>query len=165
MRGFTLVEGLVSLGVFFIIMGGVYAVLNAGSWVFFEDSQRIDLQQQVRLGVDGMSRELRQSNRSSLVLVGSDDLTFSVRNYTVRYFLDDNQIKRENPADVVRPIALNVTGMTISCRDANNNVTSCGSAQTVLIQVLASKPHRAGGTVYFPSQGGMTINETVRFRN
>lgn len=166
MRGFTLVEAVVSIGIFVMIMTGVFAVLNVGTWVFFDDSQRIDLQQQVRLAVDGMTREIRQSNRTSFTITGNaSDFSFAIGNHTVRYFLDNGQIKRENPFDTYKVVANNVTSLVFSCRDAANANVSCGAAQVLQIQIVGGKSTRHGAMVYFPSTGGTMVNETVRFRN
>ena len=66
MRGFTLVEVLVSLLILSIVLAGIFAVLNVGQMNWNSSMSSLDLQQQVRQAMDGMSKEIRQSSFSNI---------------------------------------------------------------------------------------------------
>ena len=77
MRGFSLVEILVSVLILTFLVAGIFAVLNVGDMSYDADMGLIHLQQQARLAMDAMTRELRQADSNSIVIpVGADSITF-----------------------------------------------------------------------------------------
>lgn len=65
-RAFTLVEALVTVIVFSVILGACYAVLMSGSDSWEANSVRVELQQELRKGMDWILNDLRQAGSASL---------------------------------------------------------------------------------------------------
>jgi prepilin-type N-terminal cleavage/methylation domain-containing protein len=60
-RGFSLVELLVAITVVALLMAGLLAMLQSGQDSFFVGSSQVEAQQNVRLAVDRMVRDLRNA--------------------------------------------------------------------------------------------------------
>lgn len=94
MKGFTLIEIIVAVGVFSIIL-----LISAGIFSGYTDNQRRaidtqDLQESVRLSLEVMSRELRTAYGESFVLA-NNALTFRNQNGNcVQYSLGEDKIMR-----------------------------------------------------------------------
>jgi prepilin-type N-terminal cleavage/methylation domain-containing protein len=58
-HGFTLVELLVSVAIFSIIMIGIYYFFDTGRWMYLHAQNRSNLQENGRLALEGMEREMR----------------------------------------------------------------------------------------------------------
>ena len=69
MRGFTLVEILVSVVILAFLFAAIYGVLNIGNIVFKDDMTLLELQQQARQGMDAMVNEIRESKSSEVSIV------------------------------------------------------------------------------------------------
>ena len=77
--GFTLVEVLVVLGIFTLITAAIYGILAAGrrSWLVGEAS--LTTQQEARLGLDKITRELRPSTPARVtVAAGNNTVRFDI---------------------------------------------------------------------------------------
>ena len=59
--GFTLVEALVALAIFLVVSIGIYGVLATGRSTWFDTDASIELQQNLRLALEKLSRELHES--------------------------------------------------------------------------------------------------------
>lgn len=104
-RGFTLVEILVSVAILGLLIAGIFAVLNIGRMTYSTDMGLVDLQQQARLAMDGMTREIRQNKQSDIKItdVGGVEvnsgpvINFKIPDstYCFRYSLSNNQIIRQ----------------------------------------------------------------------
>jgi len=76
-RGFTLAELLVAVAVMGLVMAGVFVVQRGGQQAYLLGSSRVETQQNARVALDLMTRELRSA--TSVVTLGSaTDLTFKV---------------------------------------------------------------------------------------
>jgi len=122
--GFTLVELLVGVLIFAFLMSAIFAVLNIGEITYNNDICLLNLQQQARLAMDGMVRELRQSNSSHISVVSDSEVIFRIYPEAfgaeligpIRYYLNvaDNQIIREYPVGAEKIIANNVSNLAFS---------------------------------------------------
>ena len=98
MKGFSVVEIVVSVLILTFLVAGIFMVLNVGDMSYDTDMGLIHLQQQARLAMDGMTRELRQADISADP-DGADSITFNAPlalNPTqwigpITYQLDSNQ--------------------------------------------------------------------------
>jgi len=72
-RGFSLVESLVTMLIFSVIVAGIYATALAGDSSWQANKVRIELQQELRKGMEWMIYDLRQSGDSSITNVPADD--------------------------------------------------------------------------------------------
>jgi prepilin-type N-terminal cleavage/methylation domain-containing protein len=85
-RGFTLAELLVVTAVIVLVMGGVFAVQRGGQQAYLLGSNRVETQQNARVALDLISRELRSASSITSVS-GSADITFVDQSgaSTIRY--------------------------------------------------------------------------------
>ena len=113
MKGFSLVEILITTVIFTIIVGGFYGLLNAGNKFYATDMAFMELQQNARNGMDRVTREVRASSAASVTVVdtNSDTLTFTTPTATnAKYYRNgSSQLIREYPSGTLKIIASNIT--------------------------------------------------------
>ena len=128
MKGFVLVEVVISVLILTFLLAGIYGVLNAGGSTYHTSVTLVDLQQQARLAMDGMTREVRQARASEIDSTGfPDEISFKVPPETagaawigwITYYLDtvSNQIIREYPSGTEKIVANNVQSLNFSLND------------------------------------------------
>lgn len=154
MRGFTLIEILVSFAILSLLFIGVYAVFNVGSITYYMDMGLLDLQQQARQAMDLMTKEVREAeaNQISITHVDSDDdqVTFSTPTKTdIKYYRDltENRIMREYPAGTTKILANDI-----------NSLEFLLTGSVLRIQLQAGKMVRQ-------KQLSFSLTEKVRSRN
>lgn len=117
LTGFTLAEILVSVAIAIFVISGVYAVLNVANISWFTDMGMLDLQQNARLAIDGMTREIRQSSSQEVAISGGGEkVVFSIPDVsdTIAYYLNNSQLIREHPAGTEKVIAYDVSSLDFS---------------------------------------------------
>ena len=132
MKGFTLAEALVSMLILSFLAAGTLAVLNVGNMSYSTDLGLLDLQQQARLVIDGMIRELRQTRDSDITVVSSSEINFNIPSETygdpwigpIEYYWDstNNRIIREFPSGTQQIIANEVTALSFNLVDKLLNI-------------------------------------------
>ncbi|MFH1767728.1 MAG: hypothetical protein ABH858_01020 [Candidatus Omnitrophota bacterium] len=148
--GFTFSEVLVSAGIMGFLALTIFAVLNVGGNLWQTDMILIELQQQSRLALDGMVREIRQSKSSNITISdGGARIDFTIPNVTntISYYLSGAQIIREHPAGTTRLLANNVTSLQFSL-----------SGEVVTVNLQAGKTYKGRLLPFF-------LVEKVRLRN
>lgn len=99
MKGFTLIEVLVTCLIFSLIIGGIYGVMNLTKINYDTNLVSLNLQRQARQGMNLLSREIRQASWASINIEPPDpevpgDLSHSIRfntpeendvNYSVQF--------------------------------------------------------------------------------
>lgn len=174
MRGFTLIEILVALFIFGLIAAGLFGVLNAGKIIFKDDITLVGLQQEARLGMDAMSREIRESGPAHMSFSDANaKVTFSIVPEVygnpwvgpISYYCDTNdvnsdgianQLIREYPTGVFKILANDISVLNFSLA---GNVLNIG---------LAAKTSARGRDLCFPSPcqaPQKLLNEAVMLRN
>jgi len=74
-RGFTLAELLVVTAVMGVVMAGVFVVQRGGQQAYLLGSNRVETQQNARVALELMTRELRSAS-SITTVTGGADITF-----------------------------------------------------------------------------------------
>ncbi|MFZ2357152.1 MAG: prepilin-type N-terminal cleavage/methylation domain-containing protein [Candidatus Omnitrophota bacterium] len=162
MKGFTLLEVMISLVILSVLIAGIFGVLNISDKTYHNDMGLLELQQQVRQAMDGMVKELKQSKASSITISNAGaridfkvptDLTTSPVTYTsfIAYYRSGNQILREFPAGTTKVLANDINALTFSLT-GNMLQVQLSAQQTVRQRVLT-----------FPLTGFLT--QKVRLRN
>ena len=84
-RGFTLAELLVVTAVMGVVMAGVFVVQRGGQQAYLLGSNRVETQQNARVTLELMTRELRSAS-SITTVTGNADITFVDQSGTaIRY--------------------------------------------------------------------------------
>jgi len=122
MKGFTLLEILVTVLISTFIIAGMYGVLNLTKANYNANLVSLNLQRQARQGMSRLSREIRQAsldsiqnktqNRASITFNTSvaNDITYSL-------YSDQHQLRRNNLG-----IANDITNLTFFQIDGNSNI-------------------------------------------
>lgn len=172
-RAFTLLELLVSSAILAFIVGGVIAVAIIADRAWNKDMTLTQLTQEARQAIDGMTKELRETQANYISIPQTLDsiqfniptslnpVTFSTN--PIKYYLNVNhQIVRESPPGA-NPMVLanNIESLNFCCGNGVCN-EDCNGATVVQIQVSATKTVRQQ-ELRFPLNGQLI--EKVRLRN
>lgn len=148
-KGFTLIEVLVCCFLFTVIMASVSGVFSVGNRCWDTDMGNLELQQQARQAMDGMSREIRQCNPASISITNSNKtITFTIDSYLIEYRLESCKIIRRQ-AGQDRVLGNNI----------KNLVFSWQSGSVVQVKIDLEKKTIPAGKVVFYCVG------KVRLRN
>ena len=150
MKGFTLVETMISMLILSVVLLGVYGVLNTGQKVCAKDFVLLEVQEQARNAMARIVKDVRQSSAATITVISASNhrLTFTIPSATgVQYYLNGTNLVREFPAGTMVNVASNIGLLTF---------TQTG---TILqIQVRADK-------AFFSSTTSFSLVEKVRLRN
>ena len=111
MKGLTLIEVLFATFILILIAGAIYVITSITMISWDSGRGKLEVVQELRQAMDGMTRESRQGSLSSVdVLDGGSRLVFSIPdiNSTISYYLQNNQLIREHPAGTKKVLANNV---------------------------------------------------------
>lgn len=150
--GLTLFEVLISALIFTFLIIGITVVLNIGDWAFPTDTAWVDLQQQARMAMALMTKELREANNIPASF-DSDNITFNtVDKSGIHYYRDGttNQLKREYPTGATPTILANYITYLRFIRPTTNPIFQ--------IEIKAGQTVREA-PLSFP------LTEQVRLRN
>lgn len=168
--GFTLAEVLVTVLILTFIIAGILAVFNVADISWHTDMGLVELQQQARLAMEVMIREIRQSGRLSYniaVDTNGTGITFSIPNIlNIRYYLDatSHQIIRQQPVGTGTPkiLANDIDSLSfcwwdgIDCCD--QILEDCSNLYVLKIQLRATTTARQRPLAF-------SLTEKVRLRN
>jgi len=150
MKGFALIEVLISALIFSFIIAGIYGIMNIANVSFPIDLGLLDLQQQARQGMAWITKETRESSWANPGNIGTcaGNISFNTPNETgIQYYLNGNQVVREYPAGTTKVVAQNITCLKFS-----------QSGKVLDIQITASK-------VVLLKPLSFSLREKVRLRN
>jgi len=150
MKGFSLIEALVSVAIMSFIVLAIFGVLNLGNLSYRTDIALLELQDNARISTEWMVREIREGAPSTInISPDATRITFDTPNETgIAYYLDsgNNRIIRRFPANTTRIIANNIVSLNFSL---NGNLLG--------IQVTARRADRPDLSFF--------LREQVRLRN
>lgn len=156
LKGLTLVEVIISAVILGFIALSIYGVLSVGDMTWRTEMGLMRLQQEARLAMDGMTREIRQSKSSYITIsgtAGNQRIDFKIYDpdtsstYSISYYLNGNQIIREHPAGVTKVLARDINSLSFSL-----------SSDEVSVSITAQKSER-GRPLQF------SLKEIVKLRN
>lgn len=149
-KGFTLAEILVSVAIVLFVFLGVYEVLNVGNISWFTDMGMLDLQQEARLAMDGITREIRQSSPYDVSITnGGQKVEFYIPDVSnsISYFIQNSQLVREHPIGTEKVLSGDLTSLDFSL-----------ASDTVTIQLTVGKTAQNRNLSF-------SLAERVRLRN
>lgn len=144
MSGFTLVEILVAALILSFVAMGILAVLYVGDTSWHSGMAWLDLQQGVRSAVDGISREARGGNISTLSISANNtrvDFYLPGVSNAISYYLSDSQLLREHPAGTTKVLSNNIDEISFCCL-GGANCTDCANANSLNINITAEKTEK-----------------------
>lgn len=168
-RGFSLSELLVVAAVLGLMLTGLVAVQMQGQQTYVIGAHRVEVQQNGRVALDLMIRELR-STQAITTLTSGTDVTFVDENgVTLEYKLTGTTLNR-SAAGVTTPLIGGVQSLTMTYYSAYNGSTNTGTTTTVPSQVTVIGIQLVTGTedqVAAGSAGDQhaTLASMVRLRN
>jgi prepilin-type N-terminal cleavage/methylation domain-containing protein len=164
-KGFSLIEVVVVALILSIVAMAVFSLYAALESSWTTDMGLIELQRNIRLCFDGMTRELRQVKPSQVSIPNSQTITFSIPNHagTISYYLQGNQIIREYPAGAKKPLANDITYLNFCCQ-GGANCSDCNNAKVIKIQAKASGTFR-GRILQLPQNANDSCTEEILMRN
>lgn len=173
-RGFTLVELMVALTTLAVVLGGVYALQRQGLNAYLMGWARVEAQQDARLALDLLVRELRSATSMTTVTgcnAGTGDITFvslddqnpTGPTVTVRYRLNGTNLERTKAGTMTILIG-GVVSLSIRCFDAAGVATATAADVRSLTVAIQTRPQAASAS-YSPANQQILIQSEVRLRN
>ena len=167
-RGYSLAELLSAMAVLTLLLAGLLVTFQEGQNVYSFGAGRSEVQQNARVALDRMLRELRTA--AQITTATSNDIQFtfvddSGASVTVEYLLNGTNIQRNQtvPAIGGQPATLTggVAGLTITYYDVSNiTTTTPGNVYSVDIQ-LTTQPEDTS----LPNSTQVVVQGRVRLRN
>ena len=167
-RGFTLAELLIVIAILGMMLAGIVSVQMQGQQAYLIGAHRVEAQQNGRIALELMVRELRSAT-SVTAIPSATDMTFVDENgITIRYSLAGAVINRSTPGDTTPLIGGVVTlNMTYFHYDPVTNVvtTTTDNTQVNLVRVQLVTGTEESVASYSDSNQRATIEMLVRLRN
>ena len=168
-RGFTLTELLVVIAILGMMLAGLVTVQMQGQQAYLIGSHRVEAQQNGRIALELMVRELRSAT-SVTAIPSTTDMTFVDGNgNTIRYSLSGVVINRTT-GGVTTPLIGGVVTLNLTYFSAYDGSTNTGTAAATAAQVKMVRVQLVTGTEesvasYSASNQRATVEMLVRLRN
>ena len=169
-RGFSLAELLVVTAVLGLVMAAVITIQQKGQQVYTYGSNRVEAQQNARVALDVMTRELRSAQRI-VTLGGASDVTFLNQDSTqIQYQLSGTNLNRISGGTTQTLIggvqALTMTYCAVWNAAGNTCTTAAATpgAVTVIRVQLTARTEDAASTGSLGDRR-MTVESAIRLRN
>jgi prepilin-type N-terminal cleavage/methylation domain-containing protein len=168
-RGFTLAELLVVIAILGLILTGLVSIQMQGQQAYLIGSHRVEAQQNGRVALELIVRELRSAQSVSFI-PSATDMTFVDGNgTTIQYQLAGSVINRIT-GGVTTPliggvVTFNLTYFSAYNGSANTGTTTAaaGNVRLVLVQLVTGTEESVAS--YSDSNQRATVEMMVRMRN
>ncbi len=146
-NGLTLLELAVSTFIFILLGTAIITVIAHGVKIWSYRAETIEIEENLRLTMDRVVREIREASALSSPSPGKLILDVPENNTTVKveYWFKDNQIFRKRKGGT-NPLAINVGGADFYCTPVENPTTVyirfwgvTGNGETISLSSAASK--------------------------
>jgi len=162
-RGFTLTELLVAMAMLGLLLTGVYTLQQQGLYSYMVGSAKVEAQQNARVALDLMIRELRSATSVTATAVG--DLTFVDQNgVTIRYNLTGTDLQRTENG-VLSVLIGGVQSLALTYRDSNGAVTATPANVANIMIAITTQPQAANPCAASALNQKMIVQDQVRLRN
>jgi prepilin-type N-terminal cleavage/methylation domain-containing protein len=167
--GFSLAELLVVCAVLGVLMAGLLLIHSGGTSAYVIGSSRVAAQQNGRVALEMMVRELR-SAQSITAVTSITDITFvDENNVAIRYQLSSGILNRI-VAGVSTPLIGGVTSINFTCYSVFNNpigtvTTTTTPANVVAIRIQLTTGSEVSVASHADANQHATLESWVRLRN
>jgi len=162
-RGYTLTELLVAMAMLALVLSGVYTLQRQGLYSYMMGSAKVEAQQNARVALDLMIRELRSA--TSVTATAAGDLTFVDQNgVTLRYNLNGTALQRTENG-VVSILIGGVQNLTLTYRDSSGVVTATPASVANVVITITTQPQAANPCSASARNQQMVVQDQVRLRN
>jgi len=168
-RGFTLAELLVVVAILGLMLAGLVLVQQQGQQSYLMGAHRVEAQQNARVALDLMVRELRSAQTVTVIPSGTD-ITFVDKNgLTIQYQLSGTTINRIT-GGVATPLIGGAQTFLMTYFSAFDGPTNTGTVTATAARVRLVRIQLVVGTEgqaasYSDSNQRATIESIVRLRN
>ena len=171
-RGYTLAELLTAMAVLGLLMAGLFLTLQEGQTVYLYGAGRAEVQQNARVALERMLRELRTA--SSVATSSANDVKFTflddtATSVTVEYTLNGTDLQRNQTVPVVagQPDILvgGVMTFAVTYYDINNVATTTAANVYAVDISITTRSDDATLASYSPANRRATVAGRVRLRN
>jgi prepilin-type N-terminal cleavage/methylation domain-containing protein len=170
--GFTLAELLTAMAVLGLLMAGLFLSLQEGQSVYLYGAGRTEVQQNARVALERMLRELRTA--SSVATASGNDIKFTYvdatsTSVTVEYSLSGTSLQRNQtvPAIAGQPATLvgGVSNFVVTYYDATNSATTTAANVFAVDVSITTQSEDTTLASYSPANRQATVAGRVRLRN
>ena len=162
-RGFTLTELLVAMAILGMVLAGVYTLQQQGLYSYLMGSAKVEAQQNARIAMDLMIRELRSA--TSVTAIAGSDVSFVDQNgATIRYNLNGASLQRTVNA-IVDVLIGGVRQVGLTYTDSNGAVTAAPGSVANIAITLTTQPEHTTASSSEPLKQQMVVQDQVRLRN
>ncbi len=168
-RGFSLAELLIVIAILGLMLSGLLAVQMQGQKAYLIGSHRVEAQQNARVALELMARELR-SAQSVTFIPSATDMTFVDENgSTIQYQLAGSVINRIT-GGVTTPLIGGVVAFNLTYFSDYNGATNTGTTTAVAGNVSSVRLQLVTGTEesvasYSDANQRAIMEMLVRLRN
>ena len=175
-RGFTLAELLTAMAVLGLLLAGLFLTLQQGQSAYLYGAGRAEVQQNARVALERMLRELRDA--SSVATASANDIKFtflddtstlvtveySLSGASAPYLLHRNQTV---PALAGQPDTLvgGVSNFTVTYYDITNVATTTAANVYAVDILITTRSEDTTLASYSPANRQATVAGRVRLRN
>jgi prepilin-type N-terminal cleavage/methylation domain-containing protein len=168
-RGFTLAELLVVTAIIGMVMAGIFTLQLQGQQVYLYGSNRVETQQNARVALDLMTRDLR-SAQSVTTIASAQDITFVDENgNSVRYKLSGSTLNRTDTANGTIALLGGVQSLTFTYYSAYDGSTNTGTTTANAALVTSIKvqvqTRSEDQTLHNYGDERTTMESMIRLRN
>ena len=174
-RGFTLTELLVVIAMLSIMLGGLLSVQMTGQTSYLIGAHRVEVQQNARVALELMVRELRPALSVTAVPTATNMTFVDENNTVIQYQLAGTTLNRTATGcaactGLPTPVIGGVRALTLTYYSAYDGATNTGTATALANQVRLVRIQLVTGTEesvasYSASNQRATTETLVRLRN
>jgi prepilin-type N-terminal cleavage/methylation domain-containing protein len=167
-RGFALVELLVGTAVIGIVMAGIFVLQRGGQQAYLFGSSRVETQQNARVALDLLTRELRSAG-SITTITSATDITFKNQSdQTIRYTVSGTTLNRTVGTTTTALIG-GIQSLAITCYSvydvySNTYTTTTTPAQAKVITISVTTKTEESVATGSPGARYATMETAVTLR-
>ncbi|MCF8009757.1 MAG: prepilin-type N-terminal cleavage/methylation domain-containing protein [Clostridiales bacterium] len=129
-RGFTLIEVLASLTILVLLTAAALQVYQHGLLSWKEEEKVLNVQDNLRISMDRMAREIRQARSLDSSSSTSRVIIYDTGNQKIVYSIEDNTLYRKAGSSVKQPVAGSISCLSFEYGPGNLvTITAAGKTK------------------------------------